>query len=92
MSPAPVDEHCAPDPDVHAAPAPDIAEILEPPVPQVQYIDKVVHVAVVQVPQVQDPQLQITETIVEIPEILTVQGTQTSESSGSAPVRHVEFA
>merc|ERR1712107_906190 len=64
-----------------------------------QYVDKVVDVPVVQVvqvPQVQVvektveiPQLQIVEKIVEIPEIQTVQGTQTSESLGTAPVRQV---
>merc|ERR1712135_264711 len=67
-----------------------------------QYIDKVVDVPVVQVmqvPQVQVvektveiPQLQIVEKIVEIPEIQTVQGTQTSESLGTAPVRQVAQA
>ena len=38
---------------------------------------------------VEIPQLQIVEKIVEIPEIQTVQGTQTSESLGTAPVRQV---
>merc|ERR1712064_129760 len=56
-------------------------------IPQMQYIDKVVDVPVVQVMQV--PQLQVVEKIVEIPEIQTVQGTQTSESLGTAPVRQV---
>ena len=34
------------------------------------------------------PQLQIVEKIVEIPELRTIQGTPTSESLGTAPVRH----
>ena len=38
-----------------------------------------------QIPEVQDLQLQIMENIVEIPEIQTVQGSQT-ESLGTAPV------
>merc|ERR1712209_380195 len=68
-------------------------------VPQLQFIDKVVDIPVVaqrQIPMVQTvektveiPQLQIVEKIVEIPEIQTVQGTQTSESLGTAPVRQV---
>ena len=36
--------------------------------------------------------MQIIEKIVEILEVLTDQGTQTSESLGTAPVRHVRFA
>merc|ERR1712064_178886 len=51
-------------------------------IPQLQYIDKVVDVPVV----------QIVEKIVEVPEIQTVQGTQTSESLGTAPVRQVAQA
>merc|ERR1712135_84199 len=56
-------------------------------IPQLQYVDKVVDVPVVQVVQV--PQVQIVEKTVEIPEIQMVQGTQTSESLGTAPVRQV---
>merc|ERR1711945_75660 len=59
-------------------------------IPQMQYIDKVVDVPVVQVMQV--PQVQVVEKTVEIPEIQTVQGTQTSESLGTAPVRQVAQA
>ena len=69
---------------------------------QVQFIDKVVDVfvvLVVQVPQVQVveetveiPQSQFVEKIVVIPEILTVQGAQTFESLGTAPVRQVAQA
>merc|ERR1712107_706044 len=59
-------------------------------IPQLQYIDKVVDVPVVQVVQV--PRLQVVEKIVEVPEIQTVQGTQTSESLGTAPVRQVAQA
>merc|ERR1712012_1319198 len=60
-------------------------------IPQLQYVDKVVDVPEVQVVEktVEIPQLQIVEKIVEIPEIQTVQGTHTSESLGTAPIRQV---
>ena len=71
-------------------------------IPQAQDIDKVVDapvVQVVQVPQVQVvektievPQLRNIEKFVEIPEIQTVQGTRTSESLDSDPVRQVSPA
>ena len=35
------------------------------------------------------PQLHVVEKIVDIPQIQMVQGTQTSESLGTAPVRQV---
>ena len=59
----------------YEAPAP-VAESF--PVPQVPIVEKTIEI----------PQLQIVEKIVEIPELHAIQGTQTSESLGSAPVRH----
>ena len=60
----------------------------------VQKIHKTMEVLQVQVVEktVEIPQLQIVEQIVEVPEIQMVQGTQTSESLGTAPVRQVAQA
>ena len=98
---APVVEHRAPDPTVHAAPAPDISLLLEPPAPLIQYIDKTVDVPVVQVVQVshvQDvqntsrPHSCQSSRKNDVSETRTIQGTQTSESLGTAPGRHVAFS
>ena len=59
----------------YEAPAP-VAESI--PVPQVPIVEKTTEI----------PQLQIVVKIVEIPELRAIQGTQTSESLGTAPVRH----
>ena len=79
VQPTPVAEYVTPvsaAPAVtYAAPAP-VAESV--PVPQVPIVEKTIEI----------PQLQIVEKIVEIPELRTIQGTQTSESLGTAPVRH----
>ena len=70
-------------------------------IPQLQCIDKVdvPVVQVVQVPQVQVVEqtveihhLQTVEKNFEIPQIQMVQGTQTSESLGTAPVRQLPQA
>ena len=60
-------------------------------IPQVQCSDKVVDDPVVQVMEktVEIPQLQIVEKIVDAPEIQTVQGTESFESFGTAPVHQV---
>ena len=79
VQPTPVAEYVTPvsaAPAVtYEAPAP-VAESF--PVPQVPIVEKTIEI----------PQLQIVEKIVEIPELRAIQGTQTSESLGSAPVRH----
>ena len=92
---APVFEHRALDPAVHAAPALDISLLLEPLVPLIQYVGKMVDVPVaqvVQVLQVRDTQSQTTEKIIEIPEIQTIQSTRTSEVLGTARGRRVFFS
>ena len=58
----------------HAAPTPVVESVHGP---QVQIVEKTIEI----------PQWQTVERIVEIPKIQTVQGTQTSESLGTAPVR-----
>ena len=87
---APVAEHVVPAPlaeytsAVHAAPAPvitDLASLLEPPVPDVP---------VFQVSQV--PRMLRIEKVVVTPAFLSGQGTHTSESVGTAPVRRVIFS
>ena len=83
-------EYITPAPGAHSTPAPmnervapalDLASLLEPLVPDVP---------VVQVVQVLH--MQIIEKIVRTPETLSGQDTKTSESLGTAPVRHVNFA
>ena len=87
VAPAPLVEHITPDPAVvheYVAPAPVIEYVapapalLEPSVP-------VTHV-------MQVPYVQVIEKIVETPDILLGQGSQTSTSLGTAPVRQVELA
>ena len=63
--------------------------------PQLQIVDGVVDVPVTtqrEDPTFEIPQLQIVEQILEVPEIKMVQDTQTSESSGTAPVRQAAKA
>ena len=74
--------HSTPAPmNEHVAPALDLPSLLEPPVPDVPIVQAV-----------QVPHMQIIEKIVRTQEILSGQDTKTSESLGTAPVRHVNFA
>ena len=69
---------------------PCFSDFLEPPVPRIQYTNKFVGVPVVQV--VQFPQMQTYEKIVATLESFSGPDTQTAESLGPTPVRHVTFA
>ena len=103
VAPAPVAEYIAPAPAVHTTSVPDVhaapATVIKTAafVPVTEFVTRPAAADFVEPPMrvvqiVQVPQVQTIDEIVGIPELLTVQGTQTSVSLGAAPARHVDFA